>query len=185
MVQCAMIDLPPRLLNSMVRPIVVDGDFAFVPLTRDMTAKIDAVDLPLVEGRNWYAVDPSRKGVFYAALSVERAGKKQMFYMHRVICGGAKVDHRNHDTLDNTRGNLLPSSHAENMANQLRRVTNIQPFKGVTLYERHGKTKYVASAGPAGTRRHIGYFDTPEDAAVAYDRRASEIWGERALLNFP
>lgn len=38
-----------------IQPPRVVGDVAFIPLTQGLEAAIDAADLPLVEGRNWYA----------------------------------------------------------------------------------------------------------------------------------
>lgn len=39
----------------MKRPIRIEGDVAYVPLTQGYTAIIDAGDVPLVEGRSWQA----------------------------------------------------------------------------------------------------------------------------------
>lgn len=36
-----------------------------------------------------------------------------------------------------------------------------------------------------GSRRWIGTYDTPEDAALAYDRTAFRLFGSRAKVNFP
>ena len=40
-----------------VRPIRIEGDLAYVPLTRGYEAVIDAGDVSLVEGFNWYALN--------------------------------------------------------------------------------------------------------------------------------
>jgi hypothetical protein len=57
-------------------------------------------------------------------------------------------------------------------------------FKGVSPYGRNGKWR--ATIRPGGEWRHIGSFQTPEDAARAYDVAAIEAWGVgNCYLNFP
>ena len=47
----------------MKRQIIVKGDVAIIPLTRGYEAIIDAVDVHLVEGRNWSS-QPHRNTVY-------------------------------------------------------------------------------------------------------------------------
>jgi HNH endonuclease len=92
--------------------IRVEGLVAFVQLTRGQEAKIDACDRDLVAAYSWHSI-PSPTGGFYARTT---GG----LYMHRLITNcpaGQEVDHVNHDTLDNRRGNLRVGSHKENMEN--------------------------------------------------------------------
>jgi hypothetical protein len=56
-------------------------------------------------------------------------------YMHRFILGvtdpEVRVDHRNHDTLDNRKENLRLSDASSNGGNQRKRSDNSSGFKGV------------------------------------------------------
>lgn len=51
------------------------------------------------------------------------------------------------------------------------------PYRGVT----NVKNKYVAQVSQYG---YIGRYNTPEEAARAYDEKAIEIFGDKAILNF-
>lgn len=56
-------------------------------------------------------------------------------------------------------------------------------LKGVTLYRRTGR--WMAQIRTHGAYKCIGYFPTPEEAAMAYDKAAFEAWGFDCYLNFP
>lgn len=53
-------------------------------------------------------------------------------------------------------------------------------YVGVSL--KRGERRWRASIGK---HIHLGYFDTEEEAARAYDTKARELYGDAARLNFP
>lgn len=54
------------------------------------------------------------------------------------------------------------------------RSTNTTGYKGVSPY---AAGKWVAKLHIAGKSRHIGLYNSPEDAARAYDAAAIKAWG--------
>jgi len=43
--------------------------------------------------------------------------------------------------------------------------------------------KYRAIISIQGKAVHLGMFDTPEDAALAYNKKSRELFGEKAKIN--
>lgn len=151
-----------------VRPIRIEGDVAYVPLTRGYEAVIDAADVHLVDGRYWHAL--VRKHTVYARCGV---------FIHRTIMGaplGMEVDHINGDGLDNRRSNLRLATHAQNTRNRRRPRTNTSGFKGVHLHKSAGK--WVAQITNAGKYLYLGLFETPESAYAARVAASAELHGE-------
>lgn len=160
-----------KLNKRRIRPIEVEGDVARITLTRGKVALIDAADVPLVRGRNWFATGAD--GHPYAAMREE----KKVNYLHRFLMSppeGMVVDHVNGDGLDNRRSNLRVATTRENAANS-RRAVNKAGYIGVTRM-RSGRFYAAIQIG-------IGAFDTAEEAARAYDEKAREIFGEFAMTN--
>lgn len=158
-----------------LRPIRIEGDVAFVPLTRGYEAIIDAADIPLVEGRNWCAL-VCKSGIVYA----QHGARRGKGLMHRVIlgaeCEGSLVDHRDHNGLNNRRFNLRPATYAQNNHNARRRSDNTSGLKGVCWHTKTGK--WVAQIQSGGRRRHLGLFTTPEAAHAAYQQASVQHHGE-------
>jgi hypothetical protein len=97
------------------RPVRVEGDLAYIQLSRGYETVIDAKDLDLVGDFTWSATGYGRH--VYAAT----AHNGQTLRMHRVIVGApadSVVDHINGNTMDNRRENLRACTHPENMANR-------------------------------------------------------------------
>ncbi|MFG1400713.1 hypothetical protein [Xanthobacter sediminis] len=67
-----------------VRPVVVEGGFAFVPLSMGYTARLSAADAPLVEGHNWHVIASPGQSPFAARFSKREDGRKVRLRMHRL-----------------------------------------------------------------------------------------------------
>ncbi|MBP7054057.1 MAG: HNH endonuclease [Phycisphaerae bacterium] len=156
-----------------------DDSIRFIPLTRGKFAIVDAGDYEWLSQYRWCTLGAGEHP--YAC----RRENGKTIYMHRQIMqppDGMCVDHIEGFTLDNRRANLRVCTPAENMRNRRGNLGRDLP-KGVT-WQRHCN-KYKASIGCEGTPKHIGYYDDPIEAAKAYDRKARELFGEFARLNFP
>jgi len=105
--------------------------------------------------------------------------------MHRHILyvpEGFVIDHINRNGLDNRKANLRPATVAQNAQNAVKRK-NRSGYKGVWLAK--DKRKWRAAIWHNNKREYLGYFNSPRQAAKAYDTAAKKHHGEFAALNFP
>lgn len=160
-------------------------DVREIALTRNMVALVDADDYERVVRMGRWCADPSHQ-TFYARKNLYTPGSRKLtpLLMHRFITGWEYVDHINGNGLDNRRSNLRQADHFQNMANKRRYRNNTSGFKGVTRNTGTGRP-WRAAIRANNKRRHLGYYDTPELAARAYDTAAIALFGEFARLNFP
>ncbi len=148
---------------ATARDIRVDGNTAYVPLTKGYEAIVDVADLHLVSGKLWCADVRHRKDgtvrTVYA-VRVEADGEKQRtILMHRVIAetpDGMETDHHDGNGLDNRRDNLRNATIAQNRQNAAISADNTTGFKGVCWDKRTGKWKaQIAANGRRSERRFI------------------------------
>lgn len=95
---------------------------------------------------------------------------------------GYYTDHINRDTLDNRRSNLRSATPQQNKQNQGKLKTNSSGYKGVSFCK--AKRKWQATISVNSKNKHIGFHETAEAAARAYDTEARKLHGEFAKLNF-
>ncbi len=158
-----------------VRKLRVEGDFAYIPLTRGYEARIDLADAPMVEAYNWKALVGSH--TVYAGRNVWRDGRIITLRLHRIILAapeGFSVDHIDSDGLNNTRANLRIATYAQNGQNARIRKDNTSGYKGVS---RHG-SKWQSVIMANGRKRYLGLFPTIQEAAAAYAMASVELHGD-------
>lgn len=162
------------------QPIPVGNGTALVPLTRGKVAIIDGADVAIVAPFVWCAVQG--KQTWYA--STNGAVESQM---HRLLLNppeGMMADHIDGDGLNNRRSNLRLATSQQNATNKAVSRNSKTGFKGVVRRVQNGNEFWTAEIEYAAIKYHLGVYSSPEDAARAYDRKAIELHGEFARLNF-
>lgn len=136
-------------------PLAPEGVF-WVNLGHGYFALADLADKDLLDRHSWMR---SARG--YAVTT-----DHPRTLMHRVLLpDSVAVDHINRDRLDNRRSNLRHSTRELNASNRSMNRNNTSGFKGVSPRG----SRWGARTTDAGKRRWLGSFDTPEEAAMAYD----------------
>jgi len=169
------------IYSVSVRPVRIEGNIAYVPLTKGYEAVIDAADAALVGQWNWHAMEDG--GRVYAARKDHSAGRSETVRLHRLLTGAAKgvmVDHRDGDGLNNRRKNLRTATNSQNQHNR-RPQQGRCSLKGVSWHCQ--ARRWRAHISVDGRKRHLGLFDTPEAAHAAYCKASTELHGEFGRVN--
>lgn len=149
-----------------------------IKLTRGKVAIVDDEDYPQLSKLKWtFAQAGTKSG--YAMHYYREGAKVKAIIMHRLVMGamcGEILDHKNGNGLDNRKENLRFCTAGENARNKRPRDGK---YKGVTA---SGK-KWAAQITYKRTHFYLGTFDTPEAAALAYNKAAKKHHGKFAHLN--
>lgn len=142
-------------------------------------ALVDDDDYEFLNQFKWRAI---RHGnIFYVLRYITVDGKRSSQYMHNAIMKGKGVDHRDHDGLNNQKSNLRLCSPSQNIMNARKSPNKTSIYKGVCFNK--ATRKWEVQIILDGNRIHLGYFISETDAALAYNEKATELFGEFAYLN--
>jgi hypothetical protein len=176
-------DLPsPDILRQLLRYEPDTGKLFWLPRSQGMFPT-------LPEWKRWNARYAGVEAFATLQSNGYRIGHIQgrKYYAHRVIWALAhgrwptsQIDHVNCVMDDNRLTNLREASGAQNQRNKGRMANNTSGFKGVSWNARD--KKWQALIATEGRNRHVGYFDTPEEAHAAYCAAAKQMHGEFARL---
>tara|TARA_R110001583_G_C5453918_1_gene391184 strand:+ start:64 stop:663 length:600 start_codon:yes stop_codon:yes gene_type:complete len=169
----------------------------------DYEKVVEAIKYKNGKPGKWYAnnVNPKYGDYTYAFDGPRRKS------IHRIVMGnpeGMDIDHINGDRLDNRKENLRVCTRSQNSQNKKLRSNSKSGFKGVRHRPEHkkkytskktgetyvivskNKKPYQAYIRPPQSRSiKLGCYATAEEAARVYDKKAIELFGEFAYLNFP
>jgi hypothetical protein len=91
------------------------------------------------------------------------------------------LDHINGNKLDNRIENLRKCNQTQNTANSKIRSDNKSGYRGVVWHK--ATNKWQAQTMLKGKRIHIGLFNSKDEAALAYNYKAEELFGPFARFN--
>ena len=92
-------------------------------------------------------------------------------------------DHKDCNPFNNQKENLREATNSQNQANRLKWLdsSHSSKYKGVSYIKR--VEKYTAQITVKYRKMHLGYFLKEKEAAIAYNKKAVELFGEFAQLN--
>jgi hypothetical protein len=161
--------------------IIIYDDYAEIQC-KHCNFKIDLDDVERCSNYKWFS-KPDARGIPYC-YSHYIGDKKIM--LHRFLVGlvpddGMICDHSNRDTTDNRKQNLRICSRAENNRNakKNKRGTSSK-YKGVT---RRPSGRFGVYINYNKKPLCLGTYDTEEEAALVYNKKALQLYGEYANLN--
>lgn len=150
-------------------------------LTNGGEAIVDDCVYERVSQYKWFRIDYGP--LSYAKRRFYVDGHKRSQFLHRFICNlkpGELRDHINGNGLDCRFANLRPCTIQQNAFNH-RKIKNTKTqFKGVW---KASKNRWAAEIVHSHKRYYLGLYQTPEDAAEAYNQAAKTLFGEFAFLN--
>jgi hypothetical protein len=163
-----------------MKPFLQQPHIRAIPLTQGKFAIVDAEDYDWLSQYKWCVQKAG--DCLYAVRSKKRATIK----MHREIIGAPKrlmCDHIDHNGLNNCKSNLRLCTNAQNSYNRQARINCTSKYKGVSW--KKADRKWQVLIGFEGKRICLGLFDNEMEAAMAYDDKAIELFGEFACVNLP
>ncbi len=146
-----------------------------IPLTQSAIAVVDDEDYTELSKTKWYLCRKEHRCYAYSKIGP----------MHRVILNasdGTEVDHKDGNGLNNQKNNIRLCTHTENMRNSAPPRFGTSKYKGVHWHTKNKewRSRIVMNRKPIWLGSHTSEIE----AAEAYDKKAKELYGDFARLNF-
>lgn len=113
-------------------------------------------------------------------IGIRVKGKMELLHRYIMEFPDQRIDHKNRNPYDNRKENLRLATQLQNVVNRGVRSDNKSGYKGVV---QRPSGKFVAHVKHGGKQINVGTHDTAEEAAIAYNRKSLELYGEFAFQN--
>jgi hypothetical protein len=149
-----------------------------IALTKGQFAIVDEKNYERLMAHKWQATWNPYTHSYYATRTIRIEGRSTHDSMHREILNlkpGDKRhgDHWNHDTLDNTEGNLRIVTPSQNQHNRGPRRDNSSGFKGV--YKEPDCARWRGELKVNRKNIYCGLHTTPELASAAVEAMRARL----------
>jgi len=154
-----------------------------IELSQGKVAMVDDEDYDLLSKMNWVAHKERNSWYAWGYEKVAIRNYKRP-KMHRVIMNapdGVAVDHIDGNGLNNQKSNLRFCTNQENLRNSTKRKGCSSKFKGVSYHKQNDRWRATITIDKR--QISLGCYGCEIDAALAYNRKAAELFGEFANLN--
>lgn len=163
-------------------------------ISRGLETKIDDEDYEAIASQDFnYRSQPLRWQATYCSTDKKRGYyvsktidykkwklHRYIYFLRGINIEGLEIDHKDGDGLNNQFSNLRISTSSQNKINRGVRSDNKLGMKGV---EKLPTGRFAAYIVKDSKKTHLGVYKTVEDAGLAYNRAAIEMWGEYAWTN--
>ena len=164
-----------------------------IPLTKGKYAIVDDEDYPYLSRFRWHTMSIKGKNYSYdipATTLRTLRGETYQMLMRRLIIPereNLRVVHKNHDELDCRKENLVYTNTSLKVNNARKIKGTYSDHKGVSLdiqqVKRGHSKKWRCSIMKDNKSHFLGYYEDENEAALAYNEKAKELYGEHAYQN--
>jgi len=151
----------------------------------DFECIVDDEDYENLSNLTWYPQTTDFYKSVYAISKID--GKfvrmhRYIMMLHNINIENVFVDHIDLNGLNNCKHNLRICTNGQNQHNSRKPINGLSSvYKGVCFDKR--RDKFIARISFENRRITIGRYTNEQDAALAYNEKAIELFGEFALLN--
>jgi hypothetical protein len=148
-----------------------------IKLTQGQVALVDDEDFDELSRYKWYAIKSVSGNTYYAGK--KDIVRKTVLMHHQIQNLTTMTDHIDGNGCNNQKTNLRQCTCQQNQMNQIIQRRSTSGFKGVS---KNGSS-WAAYINYNGSHIYLGSYKLRTNAALAYNQKAAELFGEFARLN--